>query len=187
MSEVFGDDFPDCRPTPADRVKAAVAALLAVQESSVERAHAEATLAVEVDALAREVARLDAHLQTCEACHHVRVQQLQARVAELERSLRELAPAPAFRHLYRDNTPYPGTTECGRPWTSADAEGQPGRLSLPVCWGCVRALLDRQEEANEKLRRTADAIAAEARGDRQARDQLVQAVRAAIREAVPGA
>ena len=33
----------------------------------------------------------------------------------------------------------------------------------------------------------ANAIAAEARGDRQARDQLVQAVRVAIREAVPDA
>lgn len=200
MSEVFGDDFPDCRPTPADRVKAAVAALLAVQELGVERAHAEATLAVEVDALAREVARLDAHLQTCEAART----NAEVHLAELERSLRELAPAPAFRHLYRQGRV---GTECGRPWTTKEHELATDP-ALPVCWECVRAVLDKQEERNMTLRRErgqlqdqlrdrvrqldqaeakANAIAAEARGDRQARDQLVQAVRVAIREAVPGA
>ena len=151
MSEVFGDDFPDCRPTPADRVKAAVAALLAVQESSVERAHAEATLAVEVDALAREVARLDAHLQTREACHHVRVQELTNQVAELERSLRELAPAPAFRHLYRQDQTGVGT-ECGRPWTTKEHELATDP-ALPVCWECVRAVLDKQEERELDVQR----------------------------------
>lgn len=95
MSEVFGDDFPDCRPTPADRVNRAVAALLAVQELGVERAHAEVTLAVEVDALAREVTRLNAHLQTCEAART----NAEVRLAELEAAVTRLAPAPAFRHL----------------------------------------------------------------------------------------
>ena len=185
MSEVFGDDFPDT--FDAVLKDAEVSAIRRLVEAARElvailrnRAVAEHERAVRAE---REVARLDAHLRTCEAART----SAEVRLAELEVAVTRPAPASAFRHLYRANTPYPGTTECGRPWTQEDAEGQPGRLSLPVCWDCVRALLDRQEEANEKLRRTADTIAAEARGDRQARDQLVQAVRVAIREAVPDA
>lgn len=150
MSEVFGDDFPDCRPTPADRVKAAVAALLAVQELGVERAHAEATLAVEVDALAREVARLDAHLQTCEAART----NAEVHLAELERSLRELAPAPAFRHLYRQGRV---GTECGRPWTTKEHELATDP-ALPVCWECVRAVLDNQVAELDVQRQTAQRL-----------------------------
>ena len=185
MSEVFGDDFPDVFSTAQNdaetaarrQVESATAQLVAILRNRTVAEHERAVRAE------REVARLDAHLRTCEAART----SAEVRLAELEVAVTRPVPAPAFRHLYRANVPYPGTTECGRPWTQEDAEGQPGRLSLPVCWDCVRALLDRQEEANEKLRRTADAIAAEARGDRQARDQLVQAVRVAIREAVPGA
>lgn len=116
-------------------------------------------------------------LPVCPACHHVKVQQLQARVAELERSLRELAPAPAFRHLYRQEG---DGTQCGLMWTQKFAEAAAAHPPLPVCWPCVRAALDKAEDK-------ANAMAAEAWGDRQARDQLVQAVRDAIREAVPDA
>ena len=183
MSEVFGDDFTCCA-TPKFRHLGPWGGLRLCEVTHT----ASDTLPV------------------CPACHHVRVQELTNQVAELERSLRELAPAPAFRHLYRQDQTGVGT-ECGRPWTTKEHELATDP-ALPVCWECVRAVLDKQEERNMTLRRErgqlqgqlrdrvrqldqaeakANAIAAEARGDRQALDQLVQAVRVAIREAVPDA
>ena len=164
MSEVFGDDFPDCRPTPADRVKAAVAALLAVQELGVERAHAEVTLAVEVDALAREVTRLNAHLQTCEAART----NAEVRLAELEAAVTRVAAG--VQCLPADATG--DAMLCDAEHAASDTP--------PVCAACHHVRV-------QQLQARVAELEAEARGDRQARDQLVQAVRVAIREAVPGA
>lgn len=204
MSEVFGDDFPDVFSTVLNdaevaarrQVESATGQLVAMLRNRTVAEHERAVRAE------REVARLDAHLQTCEAART----NAEVRLAELEVAVTRPAPAPAFRHLYRQDQTGVGT-ECGRPWTTKEHELATGP-ALPVCWECVRAVLDKQEERNMTLRRErgqlqdqlrdrvrqldqaeakANAIAAEARGDRQARDQLVQAVRVAIREAVPDA
>ena len=128
MSEVFGDDFPDVfsavlndAETAARRqVESATVQLVAVLRNRTVAEHERAVRAE------REVARLDAHLQTCEAART----NAEVRLAELEAAVTRPTPAPAFRHLYRANTPHLGSTECGRPWTQEDVEVQPGRLSL---------------------------------------------------------
>lgn len=167
MSEVFGDDFPDVFSTVLNDAETAAAtrpALLFRHLGELGGLHI-----CEVGHAASDT------LPVCPACHHVRVQQLQDQVAELEAAATRPVPAPAFRHLYRANTPYPGTTECGRPWTQEDAEGQPGRLSLPVCLDCVRKVLDRLEETQSTL--------GNVRRDRDSILRTLNTLRATIREA----
>ena len=177
MSEVFGDDFPDVFSTVLNdaevaarrQVESATGQLVATLRNRTVAEHERAVRAE------REVARLDAHLQTCEA-----------------------ARTNAEVHLYRQDQTGVGT-ECGRPWTTKEHELATA-AALPVIVAATLAPIEALHGPSgwssicgcgeAKPCPTAQALAdikAKARGDRQARDQLVQAVRVAIREAVPDA
>lgn len=85
MSEVFGDDFPDVFSTVLNdaetaarrQVESATAQLVAILRNRTVAEHERAVRAE------REVARLDAHLRTCEAART----NAEVRLAELEAAL----------------------------------------------------------------------------------------------------
>ena len=93
MSEVFGDDFPDVFSTVLNdaetaarrQVESATAQLVAILRNRTVAEHERAVRAE------REVARLDAHLQTCEAARtnaEVRLAELEAAMAAVRDGLR---------------------------------------------------------------------------------------------------
>ena len=166
MSEVFGDDFPDVFSTVLNdaevaarrQVESATAQLVATLRNRTVAEHKRAVRAE------REVARLAAHLQTCEAART----NAEVRLAELEAAVTRVAAG--VQCLPADATG--DAMLCAAEHAASDTP--------PVCAACHHVRV-------QQLQARVAELEAEARGDRQARDQLVQAVRVAIREAVPGA
>ena len=72
MSEVFGDDFPDVFSTVLNDAETGGLHMCEVGHAASDT------------------------LPVCPACHHVRVQQLQAQVAELEAAVTEVACSVCF-------------------------------------------------------------------------------------------